>query len=618
MKIQIKKLFNQGKLYGVEIFLIIVLFVFGTIACFVLPIGGGYDEEQHLTRVWEMSDYTFLPNQKLRNNMPFPRLYLMLSYRRDLIVRTVPPGFLENYGSLSLDSKGYVNDIDTRSVYSPPLLIPQALVMRFLGRSQILSALAVYYACRLAGLACYILLSFLAVRLIPYGKWTLAVLALSPVAILQSATISADTISNGIAFLFIGGCLHFAMKKELNRKELFFLLLLVFVLFWGKVNIIPLILLPFLIILPSKFKIKNGYIILLIITIILFLVEVVGWNVLGYSRYDAAFPGADPVGQVRFILANPLKFMGVMIGDIWSHWFTHLRNWIAIYGFNYWPVPIWTYYLYGAALISTLIIKENENIPDRGLRNGLVVTFAAGYVWTGLSLYLSIAPVGSDIVLGVQGRYFVGVMPLLFLALAYLPTPRQISIRVWLPVILSVSSLILYIVGMYLSYYVICGSQYYVGGLCYQPNYKNWAPNDLYSAPISADLSLKQKFSAECDGMTEFRVWLDSSAATPNGITEFSLVNLDTDLAVVNLSVSNADLPQKTWYTLTFPPDFNSAGKSYAFHISDGSGKGDGPQIAYSLKPEYLRGKLFENETAVDNDIIFQVGCIAGWDKINR
>ncbi|MDO9303431.1 MAG: DUF2142 domain-containing protein, partial [Anaerolineales bacterium] len=419
-------LFKHRKLHAAEIYLLIVLFVFGTAACFLLPISGGYDEEQHLLRVWEMSDYTFLPNQKLRNQMPFPRLYLMLSYRREPIVRAVTSEFWEEYGSLSLDSKGYVYDVDTRSVYSPPLLLPQALTMRFLGRSNALSALAVYYASRLAGLLSYILLSLLAIRLIPYGKWTLAILASSPVVILQTATITPDTISNGIAFLFIGGCLQIAAKKELGRKQLAALLALIFMLFWGKINIIPLVLLPFLIIPPSKFRIKNGYIILLVTTIVLFLVEVAGWNIIGYSRYSDALPGADPVGQIKFILTDLPQFAKILFGDIWSHSRGYLNNWIAIYGLNYWPVPVWTYYLYSIGLFGSLFIQENENIVERRIRVGLAITFVAAYVWTIVSLYLSYTPTESSVVLGVQGRYLTGVMPLFFLAVACLPLLKQI------------------------------------------------------------------------------------------------------------------------------------------------------------------------------------------------
>ncbi len=614
LKEQVKKFLSEhGRLQEAELYLLIVLLVFGTLACFLLPIGGGYDEEEHLIRVWEMSDYTFLPNEKLGNQLPFPAIFREMSYRREYIVRAVPADFWEKYGNLTLDSRDYIYDVDTRSVYSPPLLLPQALTMRFLGRSQQLPALTVYYACRLAGLFSYILLCLLGVRLIPYGKWVLAILATSPVAILQSATVTPDTISNGIAFLFIAGCLAVAKHKELGWRELTSLTVLMFVLLWGKINIVPLALLPFLIIAPSHYKVKYGYWILLAAAILFFLAEVAGWNLIAYGRYHDALSGADPAGQVKFILANPIQFVGILINNIWSNRVAYLRAWVAIYGLDYWPVPVWTFYLYGAGLIGALLIRDDENKPQRGVRSGLVITFVAAYLWTILSLYLSYTPVGSDIVRGVQGRYFAGVMPLLFLALVCLPLLKQIRIPGYLPLVLGGLSLFLYVGGMYLSYHMNCGSQYYVSGLCYQPNYKNWAPNDLYSAPVSKDMSLKQEVLAECNGMTEFRVWMDASASEPKGMTEFSLVDAKTGDEVVSTSIANSDLPDKAWYILRFPSILNSNGRLYLFNIHSESE--DAPRIAYSLQPEYIEGKLYENEDDIGRDIIFQIGCMAGWNK---
>jgi len=38
-------------------------------------------------------------------------------------------------------------------------------------------------------------------------------------------------------------------------------------------------------------------------------------------------------------------------------------------------------------------------------------------------------------------------------------------------------------------------------------------------------------------------------------------------------------------------------------------------QAGYSLKPEYLKGKLSENGKPVSQDILFQYGCLAGLQK---
>ena len=181
-----------------EKFVISVLVAFGVIVCLATPLSAGYDEETHFIRAWEMAHLYFVPNEQLGARLPFPALYWDLSYRRQPIVEAVEPDFWSKYAALRMDARDYVYaNVETRSVYSPVLLLPQALTLRYLGLSLQFPALAVYYGCRLAGLLSYLLLCWLAVRWIPYGKWPLAILIVSPMAVFQASTISADTISNG-------------------------------------------------------------------------------------------------------------------------------------------------------------------------------------------------------------------------------------------------------------------------------------------------------------------------------------------------------------------------------------------------------------------------------------
>jgi hypothetical protein len=41
-----------------------------------------------------------------------------------------------------------------------------------------------------------------------------------------------------------------------------------------------------------------------------------------------------------------------------------------------------------------------------------------------------------------------------------------------------------------------------------------------------------------------------------------------------------------------------------------------GPRVAYSLVPEYPQGDLLEAGLAVESDILFRYGCVAGWQKL--
>jgi len=607
-----------------EIFVVLILLVAGMIACFMLPIGGGFDEETHLARIWEMSSFVFLPNTGLGKEMPFPTIFRQMSYRRDVLVRAVRPDFLSEYASTPIDGLDFTyGRIETRSVYSPPLLLPQALIMRYIGRRSIergirMPALVVLYLCRLAGLFSYTLLAWLAVRFIPYGKWILAVLVVAPSALLQAVTIGADAISNGIAFLFIGGSLALAERDQLGWKEWGALVLLYVALFFAKVNTVPLALLPFLLLMPAQFKNKKQYWLLFPAVIVLFLVESAWWNVIALPAYIAAPEGADAAAQIRFIITHPFSYIHIVGRDFFIvHGWEYFTQWAALYGFGYWPVPTLTYILFIVSSIAVLFVREEGRQIDLKRRSIFFLVFLLCYAFTVTSLYMSYNMVGNQSIAGVQGRYFIPVMPLLYLCLANLPLREEWRLTARPVIVLISAAMLFYIGGMLLSYHVLCGSSYYQLGLCYQPVYKNWAPDDRYSPPISNALSLEQEIVSECSGMTELRIWVDSSSADSSSVTRFILRDPGTDSILADISARPTQLPTRDWYTLRFSPDWNSLGRLYVLEIrNETSGEIPGARISYSLEPEYLNGKLYENKKPVSQDIIFQYGCLAGLQKL--
>jgi uncharacterized membrane protein len=618
-----QKLF-KGRLSAPEIFLIVTLLVLGLTVCFMLPMGGGFDEETHLARIWEMSALVFLPNQGLGQEMPLPTIFREISYRRDVLVRAVEPDFLSEHARTPIDGLDFTyGRIETRSVYSPPLLLPQALVMRYLGRYPMergidIPALVALYGTRLVGLLSYLILAWLAVRWIPFGKWTLAILAVTPTALLQAATIGADAISNGIGLLFIGGSLALCRREEIGWKEWGMLVLLYMLLFFAKVNLAPLGLLPFLLLSPSQFKKRSQYLLLYPAVAVLFLIETVWWSVIALPAYVAAPNAANATEQLRHILANPLWFTQLVIGDFFVvHGAEYFVEWVAIYAFGYWPVPGATYIFFVIGLVLALFLAGGGRTITKKERASLLIVFLLACVMTVTSLYLSFSPVGSEIIRGVQGRYFIPVTPLLFLSIGGLTLAGKWQATV-VPVIAFVGiALFLYTAGLILSYHVPCGSTYYKLDLCYQPVYKNWAPDDRYSPAVSQQMTLTQEIVPECNDMTQLRIWVDASGADPSSSVRFTLHDPHLDRTLVDDSVLANQLPAGGWYAWNFPPESASSGRLYILTIqSENPYGGRGVRISYSLRPEYPSGKLFENQEPVGHDIIFHYGCLAGLQKI--
>jgi uncharacterized membrane protein len=607
-------------LAGVEISLLLILLMFGMPMILLIPPGAGYDEEDHLVRVWELSAFSLIPGQMSPQELRYPTVFRDFAYRQQGSTGIIDSDFWQSYARADLYERGFVRrEIDTKSVYSPALLLPQAIAMHLFSRSADLPALPAFYLCRLAGLLSYMILTWLAVRQMPFGKWILLALAVSPMALFQAATLTPDAISNGIGFLFIAGCLRLAEVGEIGWKETGRLLLLILLLFLAKLNIIPLLLLPFLLILPSKFTSKKHYVALLAITLVLFLVEVAGWNWIASRNFGSLLlDQANPRAQLLFILGHPFAFLQTMLKDVITNGSAYFQGWINGYGYYYWTPPqlVALFYLFG--LLTVLWMDSTAGQVYRKTRWVFLLVFVTGYITTIISLYISYAPVGADQVFGVQGRYFIPLLLPLLLILASFTRENLLLSNKWILVIL-VATLSFNLLGLFFSFHLPCGSTFYQSGLCYRPLFKDFPTEVRPSEPVSIGMSLTQEIRVACNGLSEVRVLVTPSTAGDRGTTRFLLEEASGERTLLDSSIANDQIRGETWHSLRFAPDWNSAGNQYILEISgNNSALNQGLQFLFTPQPEFNLGNSYESGRLNEQDIVLQYGCVTGLQKIWR
>lgn len=609
-----------GSISKAQTLLLLTLLPMGLILILSVPVGGGFDEIEHLRRTWEMSALHFIPNSKLGEEMPVPAIYEELSYREQPIVRDVERDYWRRYGSLPLGARGYTSvGAATRSVYSPPLLLPQTLAVRYLGRKFDLPALPVLYGARLGGLLGYLALAYLAVRFIPVGKWTLAVLAAAPMMLFQASTVTADTLSNGFSLLFIGGALAVVGKDRIGRWGVLSLLGLTALLFTAKANNAPLALVPLLLVRPRQFRAKALYGITLAGITLLFFIEIVGWNALAYPGGDVMISQAGPLEHLLALSSRPFRFLVQLVGDLAVNGIDYLRGWIAAYGYYYWPVPLLVYWLWGGALVAAVAVDSQEGTHDRRDRWAFVGGWLSCYLATAMLLqFISVSP-GSGQLRELQGRYLSGFMPLLPLAAVGSLRLAALRERDWVIGSLGAPALALFALGAVLSYHLPCGSSYYQFGLCYQPNYKNWSP-ELASPPTSPPLAagnrLEQSFEAECDGLTEVRLWARSPADRSGGAAAFSVSEVGVSDELLTTEIEFESFPVDGFLRLTFEPQWSSRGRRYSLGVRGLDAVDEAPVLVYTQRPEYARGRLLVNGFPLEDDLFFQAGCLTGLARL--
>ena len=606
------------RLTKVETLLVLTLLIFGLPMIVLIPVGAGYDEEDHLVRVWELASFALLPGEMSAQEMKYPTVFRDLAYRQEANSGLIDSGFWKKYARTSLYEHGFVRrELKTKSVYSPPLLLPQALAMR-VGRATGLPVLPVLYACRAASLLSYLILVWLALRWIPFGKWILFVLAISPMALFQAATITPDAISNGIGFLFIAGSLNVAEKKEIGWREYRILTLLIFLLFLAKVNLIVLILLPILLIPPRRFAERRIYILLLGTTALLFLVEVAGWNLVATKYSDALLANNANAGeQLRYILDHPLVFPTILLKDPFINGLTYLQGWINGYGYFFWTPPQIVSIFFLVGLGAVLLIDSTREHVNRKYRIVFILIFVAGYLATAVPLYLTFTTVGLNQLLGVQGRYFVPLALLPIFTLASVLAVKKFTISSNWVIVFLATALSFNIAGVILAFYVPCGTTYYQTGLCYQPLYKDFSNETRLSRPISNEISVTQGIKVACNGLSEVRVLLTPSSSNDPGTTRFILENQRSNRTLLDASIQNRQVLADDWYSLRFNPDWQSAGNEYALKIlGTAATAGQGVKLLYTPQSEFNVGGLSENGQPLKEHLVLQYGCATGLRKI--
>jgi hypothetical protein len=298
---------------------------------------------------------------------------------------------------------------------SPIAYLPQAIGIA-LGRLLRAPAVLLVYLGRLGNLACWAALVFLAIRTTPTFRWGFVVISLLPISLFQAASNSYDALTNGVAFLFAG--LVFSARwneaEAVGRRQVMILAGVALLLSQCKPVYALLALLALL--LPIR-KFASSW---------------------AWLRSVAVIVGAGCGGAVLWTLvakANHLELMGLLSNDAvpgrqmslllsQPHVFVQAL-WTAMWTFEYssivgklgWldtPLPSYAIYV-GALLIAGVAVLDHDRSDsvrwfDRAIAAGvaLVVTTAVS-----LALYLSWTPVGGRIVYGLQGRYFIALMPLL-------------------------------------------------------------------------------------------------------------------------------------------------------------------------------------------------------------
>ncbi|MGI4951521.1 MAG: DUF2142 domain-containing protein [Janthinobacterium lividum] len=311
--------------------------------------------------------------------------------------------------------------------YLPAFYLPQ-LPGLAIGRGLGLSPLGVFYAGRLSAGLVGIALVLTAVSIIPYGRRSLLVIAVLPGTASQFASYSADSLLFGLSFLLIAILVRNAVQPTRMRTGLAAVLMPCMILFKG-------VYLPMAAAgLGRAHAWRPRTLLPMVAGAVAGVLLFGGWlafaggqiNAQHYQSRRTLLPmvTSPPGEQVSFILAHPVTAGTAILSSIVERLPVFAVDWIGRFGYFNVFLP-WPAYGLGVfvLLLAAGATRDSSAGPCLAERGLWLAIAAAVFVLVHLALYVTATALGETYVEGVQGRYFLPVLPLVVLACRFTPRP---------------------------------------------------------------------------------------------------------------------------------------------------------------------------------------------------
>ena len=297
--------------------------------------------------------------------------------------------------------------------YSVFCYIPQTTGL-VIGRLFGLGTVADCYLAKFLTAVFYIVLCYRAIKKAPCGKWILAICAVLPSSLMMSNAFSYDPMVIITSLNFISSVLLLRANPD-DKKALFFTSVWAFILGAVKGGGY-LILLPLLFVIPSP---KKGIKILnKVIPFICGIISVITFDMLlpsqelfqfgskGNGFMTASFALENPFAYLKMIVLTYGRFTADMTADLFGSKLCWGEQTIPF---------VFSIVMFIILVIASANDDSIDDLKSKDIVTALIVVLIA--LLTTPAMLLSWTPEGSDVILGIQGHYFLPVLPLIALSL---------------------------------------------------------------------------------------------------------------------------------------------------------------------------------------------------------
>lgn len=319
-------------------------------------------------------------------------------------------------GNADLYETGY------RDTGVSPILYAPAVVGVTAGRLLGLGTVPMYMLARLLTLLAFSMMTWWAMKKLPFGKSALFIICVLPMTLQQAASVSYDAIVNGVTILFAAVCFSMAFRKEsLKKTDIVLTAVLGIILIMAKSGAyLPLVLLIAMIPAAKFGGQKRKWIVFGCfcgMLMLIFLMNSIGL-VVGDTTSQAISTQESDFYSLGYILTHPGVVFNVGMGTFLLNSGYYISTMIGQkLGFlNIYLDDIVVYSYLLLLGLSALATENDTHVISIKQKTLMFAGIAFSTALVLLSMWLFITPKNSGVIMGVQGRYFIPLLwPVLML-----------------------------------------------------------------------------------------------------------------------------------------------------------------------------------------------------------
>jgi len=397
---------NKYKLMIHNKYLLIAIILSFLSIC-LTPFFQGQDEVYHFYRIYEISEGNIVTDEI--DGWPGYYVPKTLTHMRFSKYSEIKNKFVK------VDDEKLENaNMEFMAVYSPVSYLPQTIGIS-LAKLICDYPLIWAYGARVFQAIFCITCVYFAIKIIPFAKSAIFMIAMLPTFLEATTLMSTDGIVVSTSLLLIAKILQIVYeKKKVDKKDWILLTILSIFVAIAKLVFFPIIGLLFLIPMHLK-NVKKRYIIGIIA---LSLLIMVGWNLVAMSNLVGG-QGVNAVYLIKYFLFHPLEFVQIFINTFASEAGNYVSDLAG--GKN----GVFEATIHDARILPQIFmlcymtfIFKGENKLNKKDKYVVLACLLSTCALIYFSLLISCTPVYSTMIRGVQGRYFLATLSLVYLFFA--------------------------------------------------------------------------------------------------------------------------------------------------------------------------------------------------------